>query len=122
MNAFFCTVVPPSPLEVSTTVDGSGIAGEQYSATCSVIVRNAGLITNDPQIIWSNPSGDEVAGMGITMNDNGNQRTIQFDPLRTSLAGLYTCTASLESPAVEEPLIAMATRAISVAGTLQFLL
>ena len=71
-------------------------AGGKYSFTCTV--------TSDfpPTIKWLDPDGNEVDGSDISITTNqpeldGNTTTLvlNFDPLKTSHGGIYTCASQV---------------------------
>ena len=94
------SLVPPQVITVSTDVQGSSVAGDEYSITCTVMEDIEGL-TNSPTLQWVDPDGNIVSGEVITVNETTDMsatQTLTFGPLRTSDRGDYTCQAMLVSP------------------------
>ena len=94
------SLVPPQVITVSIEVQGSSVAGDEYSITCTVMEDIEGL-TNSPTLRWVDPDGNTVSGELITVNETTDMsatQTLTFDPLRTSDGGNYTCQVMLVSP------------------------
>ena len=94
------SLVPPQVITVSTEVEGSSVAGDEYNIICTVMEDIEGL-TNSPTLQWVDPDNNTVSGELITVDettDTSATQTLTFDPLRTSDGGDYTCQAMLVSP------------------------
>ena len=91
------SLVPPQVITVSIEVQGSSVAGDEYSITCTVMEDIEGL-TNSPTLRWVGPDGNTVSGEVVTMNETTATQTLRFGPLRTSDGGNYTCQVMLVSP------------------------
>ena len=79
-------------LVVSTEQTGTSVAGGLLILTCFV----EAIITGQPVIEWITPNiitGDSDITLGtVAMVDSTTYtRTLQFNPLRTSHGGEYTC-------------------------------
>ena len=97
----FHSPVPSSPISVMISpVSGSAIANEAYSLICSVTEEITGL-TGSPSVQWIGPDDNTVVPTtGSMSNQTSSSVTLTFQPLTTSSGGLYTCLATLPSPAV----------------------
>ena len=83
---------------ISTSTEGTGVAGSPYSIMCTVTKLTALLAT--PAITWVNPSGIVLSGQTNSTQVGSVSVfsvTVQFTPLLASSAGMYTCEASLVS-------------------------
>ena len=96
------TTLPTSPnITVSITVTGNNTAGKNYSLECSATVTGS---TDQPTIIWLH-DGDEIYLTETTRmmsppslrSSSDYSSTLTFNPLLTSHAGTYTCTAMVGS-------------------------
>ena len=93
--------MPPSAVSLSTSAEGSNIAGESYTIYC--MVRAPNMLSAFPEITWIKPTSVEiedqvnntVVGQSIFVTS-----TITFTPLLTSQSGVYTCQVSLQSPSL----------------------
>ncbi len=98
------------------TTAGSTTAGStDYTATC--IVTTAGA-TGTPSITWKNPD-DTVISTGsnftvgdVTGSDSTYSMELMFKSLKTSQAGVYTCSATLDLETSKS------TMPVNVIGTL----
>ena len=75
-----------------------------YSLNCTVSKTVAGLI-NSPTATWTIggvavANGNDVT-VSSTTDDMSTTSTLTFDPLRTSHEGIYTCSGTLTSPALD---------------------
>ncbi len=96
--------VPPSALEVSITAGDSYISGQPYTLSCTATEVISGL-TNTPTLEWVDEQGMTVSGGDVmvqntTMTDTSATQTLTFSSISTSRGGMYTCRATLLSPAV----------------------
>ncbi len=97
-------IAPASAVRVSSSTDGTAMAGSAYTIICTV-TKPAGLLAI-PDITWTNPSGTELNGQMNNQIINTTTVTtvrVQFVPLQTSHGGLYTCQVSLLSPSLLTP-------------------
>ena len=76
------------PVVVITT-NGSIIAGNVYTLTCTVTV-----VTGVPNITWSDPDGNIVNG---SLNSN-TELVLEFSSLNYADIGEYICSANLSIP------------------------
>ena len=90
--------LPPSPcgladptVSIVTSTDpvGSGVAGEDYSITCTVV--GADTLGATFSILWLRPGGDVLAMA------TESSLTHTFTPLGQSDEGIYTCMATVSS-------------------------
>ena len=99
--------MPPSSVSVSTSTEGTGMVGGDYSIICTVS-KPAGLLA-DPDIVFITPSGTEIeSGQVINITQTENMTsvsvTITLSPLLASHSGGYTCNVSLSSPSLVAPM------------------
>ena len=107
-SSFMCFVsifpVPPTSIATSISIIGPPVAGYNFSITCSATVTEG--IVGVPVLAWTDSNGRPIGSTGdITLNDQVTSgqmtnRTLFFDPIRTSDEGSYICTATLSSPAL----------------------
>ena len=111
--------VPPNSISVVILpTPGSTIAGETYSLVCSVTEDVDGL-TGSPSVHWIGPDGSTVVPtIESTSNQTSSSLTLNFRPLMTSSGGLYTCLATLPSPAVAEDITANTSQPVIVESML----
>ena len=87
-------------LAVSIREEGTAIAGETYSLTCTAIEE--GDVHETPQMQWIGPDGAVVTDTGrITVGSTETTgmtttSSLLFDPLSVSHDGVYTCQAYVE--------------------------
>ena len=114
MSNLLC-LVPPSTVSLSTSAEGSNVAGESYRIFC--IVRAPTGLSTLPEITWTNPNGMETHGQ-VNNTVFGSSvvvtSTVTFIPLLTSQSGVYMCQASLQSPSLLQPLNISATVTVSI--------
>ena len=96
------TTPPITPnITVSISTSGTNTAGETYSLECSATVTES---TDQPTIIWLH-DGNEISPTDPTRmvspptlrSNSDYSSTVTFNPLLTSHAGTYTCTAMVGS-------------------------
>lgn len=108
-------IVPLSAVSLSTSAEGSNVAGESYRIFC--IVRAPTGLSTLPEITWTNPSGMEIHGQ-VNNTVVGSSivvtSTVSFIPLFTSQSGVYMCQASLQSTSLPQPLNISATVTVSI--------
>ncbi len=105
--------VPDGAISIVTSVSGVASAGEVYSLICSVSEVITGL-TGVPQAVWTDSDGNVMTGNDITVTSSDGMSTITFNPLKLSDGDMYTCTGSLESPALSSPLTVDESRGVIV--------
>ena len=114
--------VPASTATVSTSTEGSMIAGSAFFITC-VVTKPAALLAA-PDITWINPSGVEISGQ-INTTQMGSttlvSSALQLNPLLVSHSGLYTCQVSLSSPSLLAPLNLTSIATVSIQSKLETL-
>ena len=90
-----------SELVHDVQVEGSSspvLAGSKYSMTCTV------TFDLPPLVKWLDPLNNEVNGSDVSMTtitiEEWNTTTVvlQFDPLKTSHGGVYTCVSLISQP------------------------
>ena len=92
---------------------GSPVAGYNFTLTCTVTVTEG--LTEIPIITWVDSSGQSLNSTGDLIvleqvsSRQATNRTLYFDPLRTSDEGAYRCIVTLSSPALTLPLNSSAT-------------
>ena len=80
------TVLPAPNVSISPA-SVSPTAGQTYSLTCSVQV--VPHLVEEPSIVWTRQDGTQVNV------SSGSSLQLNFNPLRTSDGGTYTCQASV---------------------------
>ena len=99
-------------------VSGSAVANEAYSLICSVTEEITGL-TGTPSVQWIEPDDITVVPTtGSMSNQTSSSAVLSFQPLTTSSGGLYTCLATLPSPAVTGDITANTSQAVVVESML----
>lgn len=102
-------------MRISTSSEGTGIAGSPNSITC-VLTKPTSLLAT-PDMAWIFPTGTEVPGQ-INSTQVGSMTmhsiTVELDPLLASYSGVYTCQASLQSPALLATLNLSSTETVTV--------
>ena len=114
-------LVPVSAVNVSTSSEGAGIAGQRYVISCSVTQQDALSVV--PEIIWRNPDGMELSGRVNSTNFESTtvySASLEFNPLLTSHSGVYMCLVSLiTSSTLSLPLNSTATSIVTVQSKIQ---
>ncbi len=95
--------MPDGAISIVTSVSGTLIAGEMYSLMCTVQEEILGL-TGEPMAVWMDSNGNVMEGDDLTVTSSNGMSTIAFNPLKPTNADTYTCTGSLQSPALSTPL------------------
>ena len=121
----FSTVPVSEPIIVQIELPSTSapVAGSSFSLSC-VAVDSGNGISSTPLIEWTGPNGNPVTnGEGITVGALVNEstvvtQTITYDSIRLSHSGPYTCTATLDSPALTIPYVAMTSQVVTVSGNL----
>ncbi len=98
-----CCAVPDGAISIVTNTSGTPTAGEMYSLSCEVSKDILGL-TGEPAAVWMDSNGNVMAGDDITVTSSNGMSTLTFNPLKATNADTYTCTGSLQSPALSIPL------------------
>ena len=110
--------VPDRAITVSVASTALPVAGNNYTISCSVTLTNG--LSGFPQVIWLNSEGQEILSEGDTTVygplTSGLITTLilEFDPLRVSDEGLYTCYAEYSSPLTSTAINSSATEFIDV--------
>ncbi|KAL5486438.1 hypothetical protein EMCRGX_G018913 [Ephydatia muelleri] len=86
----------PAP-QVTITPSGSSTAGSPYNLTCTVMVVNGLVVV--PQVMWFK-NGTSITGGNGMISGNTTTLTLQFNPLRTSNGGQYSCIANVSLPVI----------------------
>ncbi len=95
--------MPDGAISIVTNTSGTPTAGEVYSLSCEVREDILGL-TGEPVAVWIDSNGNVMAGDDITVTSSNGMSTLTFNPLKATNADTYTCTGSLQSPALSTPL------------------
>ena len=98
-------LVLQSTINLSTSVEGSNVAGDSYTIYC--MVRTPSGLSALPEITWSNPTSVEIQGQTNNTVINNSAvvfSTVTLTPLLTSQSGVYTCQVSVQSPSLLQPL------------------
>ena len=122
LQFMYLSIIPPVPsgaVRASVSRSGTARAGMIYSLTCTVS-KISGFV-NSPTATWTTggvavSNGSDIS-VSSTSSDTSSSSTLTFDPLRTSHGNMYSCDGSLNSPALEEPLITSTTVILSVQST-----
>ena len=86
--------LPTDPLIISVSLSTSSpMAGESVSLTCSVTLP--GTVSGSPVFQWAGP-GDPLTPAAPSASGQVVTSTLTLSAVRTSQAGQYTCTASVE--------------------------
>jgi len=102
---------------LSITSEAMAAAGQNYTLICTASRLQALSVT--PEITWLNPAGNELdSGDEITITvlttTNKTVARLDFNPLKASNGGQYTCRAILESNAALLPLNKTTTLSVVV--------
>ena len=90
----------------STNPVGSGVAGEDYSITCTVV--GADTLGATFNIMWLRPGGDVLAMA------TESSLTHTFTPLGQSDEGIYTCMATVSSDLLSDDLTRSGMQSVTV--------
>lgn len=96
--------VPANSVSLSIIPMGSPIAGRMYNILCSA--ANLDGIQSTPIFTWLDSNGNRVVnGDGITVGPPAaSSLPLEFSILRGSQSGVYTCSVTLFSLALQAPL------------------
>ena len=79
------------------------MAGSEFNLTCTVSEVISGL-TNMPTAAWLDSNNMVIKqDMTVLRSDNVSSAFLRFNPLRTSLQQRYTCSGSIVSQALTNP-------------------
>ena len=96
-------IVPIDNVQVSAMTEGVATAGQQYRIICMVIFPLG--LTNSITVQWYGSNGLIASnGGGITLGETLAYATnitssLEFNPLRASHGGQFSCRATITSPA-----------------------
>ncbi len=90
---FPSAVLPVPVVEISPSSPLPVLAGSSLDLTCSVSVED--LLSVEPLIQWT------LSDQSLSGVLNGRTNTLTFDPLLTTNATQYTCTATINIPSVD---------------------
>lgn len=96
-------IVPIDDVQVSAMTEGVATAGQQYRIICMVIFPLG--LTNPITVRWYGFNGLITSnGGGITLGETLTYATnitssLEFNPLRASHGGQFSCRATITSPA-----------------------
>ena len=98
-----CHVVPENAISVSISQSGIPVAGSEFNLICTVSEVISGL-TNMPTAAWLDSNNMVITqDIAVSRSDNVSSSILRFNPLRTSLQQRYTCSGSIVSPALTDP-------------------
>lgn len=115
-------LVPIDDVQVSAMTEGVATAGQQYRIICMVMFPLG--LTNPVTVQWYGSNGLIASnGGGITLGETLAYATnitssLDFNPLRTSHGGQFSCRATVTSSAPPFNLIRSVNVDISVGGGL----
>lgn len=115
-------IVPIDNVQVSAMTEGVATAGQQYRIICMVIFPLG--LTNSITVQWYGSNGLIASnGGGITLGETLAYATnitssLEFNPLRASHGGQFSCRATITSPAPPFSLIRSVDVDILVEGGL----
>lgn len=117
--------VPPMPVRATVDELGNATAGQILRLTCTANKTVDGLL-NQPTATWLIGATPVTDGDDIMVTTDGSTSTLTFNPLKTSHASsdtqVYTCEASIDSPALNQPRTMSVTQTLSVKSELVSLL
>ena len=113
--------VPPTPvlIQVNPSRYGSLNTGSRLTLTCIAVKATTGL-TLPAETSWFGPNGtklmtsDSIIVADAVMEPLRTVHTITFTSLSTSHAGVYSCGASLSSPALTIPYQTMTSHTVLI--------
>lgn len=111
-------IVLPSSIQTSISAIGPPVAGYNFTLICTVTLTEG--LTGIPSVEWMDSGGQQINSVNdLVLSDpmtsgQMTNRTLYFDPIRTSDGGTYTCVATVPSPALAMPLNMSAVYVISV--------
>ena len=83
-----------------------------------MLAKPATLLTSSPEIYWINSEGNRVRATlnssVVAGTDSIDILTAEFDPLLASQNSIYTCRATIQSIAFEQPQLLSSTVAANV--------
>ena len=112
----FYPTVPESAVSVSISTVGNTVAGEMYEIVCEAVLDEG--IQSTPVIYWLSSGGGQLtSGGGISVGPQmATSLPLEFNILRASHSGQYTCQVTLYSLALQTPLAASASITLNVIG------
>ena len=119
MSLFLSAVPDPPVIEIWSS--GSSTAGEVYSLTCDVSLRQ--YLRQNPVIEWVGPDGNAIDNttlrdVSLTSSSPSTTMTLLFNPLLTSHSGTYWCRATLANTADNIRLMNNSSVVVEVQGVL----
>lgn len=84
----------PAPEVTINSAVSLPVAGDNHTLTCSAITDDYLVVS--PTLIWI--SIEDTVDISQSMVVNGSALALNFQPLRTSHGGSYTCEATLDIP------------------------
>ena len=82
-----------------------------------MLTKPAALLTDSPEIYWTNSEGSRIRATlnsSVAGTESVDTLTADFDPLLASQSGVYTCRATIQSIAFEQPQLLTSTLAANV--------
>ena len=107
-NHFLPFSVPADSLTAVVSRSGTARAGMVYNLTCTA--SKVDYLAHSPTASWTNfemmpvSNGNDIT-LSTSSNGTSTVSTLTFDPMRTSHNGAYMCVGSLDSPALQTPLM-----------------
>ena len=108
-------LVPPTAVSISTSSEGTAVAGQRYIILCTVTKQNE--LSVMPEITWLDSNGMEISGQIISTSSRNTtdfSSSVEFNPLLTSHGGIYVCQVSLSSATLSLPLNSSAVSTVTV--------
>ena len=77
--------------------EGSSKTGGIHTLRC-IVIQQENTTLETPEVVWLNEDGDTLTNSsGLTIVTTGNIITLEFNPLKASHAGMYSCQATVHS-------------------------
>lgn len=111
-------LVLPTAVSISTSSEGTAVAGQRYIILCTVTKQNE--LSVMPEITWLDSNGMEISGQIISTSSRNTtdfSSSVEFNPLLTSHGGIYVCQVSLSSATLSLPLNSSAVSTVTVQST-----
>lgn len=104
------------------------VPGRPFSVTCCASMNLFDGISSTPQLFWIGPDGEEFSATGspghdtisfnVSESDGVLCGSLYINSLEEAHQGSYACVATLESPALTEPLTKTKQFRVQVSGKL----
>ena len=83
---------------VAVSDEDDAVAGQTYTLICTVSAVEDLVDSTTLLITWTDSDSNTVSSESIGIQSSPRVLSLQFDPIRTSHGGQYTCAASLSIP------------------------